>query len=285
MKKLFVTALLVSTSATILFAQKTKEQQEVLKVNEAYEEAMRKGDYDAQEKFLAPGYVAYHPDGSFEGRAQVAEWFRKQKTNPTFKMVGMKSDDVTVRVSGNLAVVSGGWKATTQRTDPDAEPHDDAGRYTAVYEKQNGKWLVVFDHVTEKPHTPEEMEPSLRKASEAYDRALKTRDAALYDKLLAEDYMYTNEKGDQRNKAEDIKHMASPDLVLTSANATDKKFRIYRNAAVETGRYEVAGTYKGTPFTEAGRYTTTWIYKDGRWQIVADHTSTVPQATTMASKN
>lgn len=285
MKKLLVTTLLVSTGITAIFAQNTREEQEVLKVNQAYEEAMSKGDYDAQEKFLAPGYVAYTPNGSFESRAQVLEFFRKQKTNPTHKMLSMVSDDVKVKVSGNLAVVTGQWKATTQSTEPDAEPHEDMGRYTAVYEKQNGKWLVLSDHVTEKPHTPDELEPGLRKASDTYDRAMRTADAALYEKLLAEDYMYTNEKGDMRNKAEDIRNMTSPDLVLTSVKASDKKFRIYRNAAVETGRYEVAGSYKGTPFTETGRYTTTWIYKDGRWQIVADHNSTLPQATTTASKN
>ncbi len=282
MKKLFVTTLLAVTCTSASFAQ-SKEEKEVLKVNEAYEEAMRKGDFDAQEKYLAPGYVGYFPDGSSENRAQVTEYFRKQKTNPSYKLVSMVSDDVKVKVSGNLAVVTGAWKSTTQRNEEGASPHSDKGRYTAIYEKQNGKWMLVSDHVTERPHTPEEMEPELRKASEDYDRAMTSRSSAMFEKLLADDYMHTNEKADTRNKAEDIKNMTSPDLVITSAKASDKKFRIYRNAAVETGRYDVSGSYKGTPFSEAGRYTTTWIYKDGKWQIAADHTSALPQATTTAS--
>lgn len=285
MRKLLVTALLMGACSTTLFAQQTKEEKEVLKVNEAYEEAMRKGDYDAQEKFLAPGYVAYLPDGSHENRAAAVEYFRKQKTSPAYKTVTMKSDDVKVKVSGNLAVVTGAWKATTQRTEADSEPHDDAGRYTAIYEKQNGKWLLLSDHVTEKPHTAEEMEPSLRKASDAYDRAMSARSSEMFEKLLADDFMYTSNTGKTTNKQEEIKSMTSADLVLTSAKASEKKFRIYRNAALETGRYDVTGTYKGTPFTEAGRYTTTWIYKDGKWQIVADHTSALPQAAATTASN
>ena len=283
MRKLLVTALLMGACSTTILAQQTKEEQEVLKVNEAYEEAMRKGDYDAQEKFLAPGYVTYLPDGSHENRAAVAEYFRKQKTSPTYKTIAMKSDDVKVKVSGNLAVVTGAWRATTQRPEADSEPHDDAGRYTAIYEKQGGKWLLLSDHVTEKPHTPDELEPSLRKASDEYDRAMASRSSAIFEKLLADDFMYTSNTGKTSNKQEEIKSMTSADLVLTSAKASDKKFRIYRKAAVGTGRYDGTGTYKGTAFTAAGRYTTTWIYKDGKWQIVADHTSTLPQTTTAAA--
>jgi uncharacterized protein (TIGR02246 family) len=284
MKKLFVTTFLAGACATALFAQ-TKEEKEVLKVNEAYEAAMAKGDYDAQEKVLSPNYVTYLPDGSFEGRAQVAEYFKKQKTSPTYKMISMVSDDVKAKVSGNLAVVTGAWKATTKTTDAEAQPHQDAGRYTAIFEKQNGTWLLLSDHVTEKPHTPEEMEPDLRKASDTYDRAMLARDAAMFEKLLADDFMYTSNKGKTSNKQEEINNMTTADLAISSAKASDKKFRIYRNAAVETGRYDVTGTYKGTPFTESGRYTTTWIYKDGKWRIVADHTSVLPAPTSTTAAN
>lgn len=285
MRKLFVTTLLAGAFSTALFAQ-TKEEKEVLKVNEAYEAAMAKGDYDAQEKMLSPNYVTYLPDGSLEGRAQVAEYFKKQKTSPTYKMISMASDDVKVKVSGNLAVVTGAWKATTKTTDAEAQPHQDAGRYTAIYEKQNGTWLLLSDHVTEKPHTPEELEPDLRKASDAYDRAIRARDGAMFDKLLADDFMYTGNKGKTSNKQEEIKNMSSADLAITESKVSDKKFRIYRNSAVETGRYDVSGTYKGTAFKESGRYTSTWIYKDGKWRMVADHTSELPapESTTAANK-
>jgi len=72
--------------------------------------------------------------------------------------------------------------------------------------------------------------------------------------------------------------MMSSDVVFLTAKTDDKNFRIYRNTAVETGRFSDTGTYKGKPFSETGRYTTTWIYRDGRWKIVADHTSPIPDS-------
>jgi len=46
------------------------------------------------------------------------------------------------------------------------------------------------------------------------------------------------------------------------------------NVAVETGtiRFKGAG-HDGKPFDGSERYTTTWVWRGGRWQIAADHTS------------
>mgnify|MGYP006194204789 FL=1 len=72
--------------------------------------------------------------------------------------------------------------------------------------------------------------------------------------------------------------MMSPDLVILTSKTDDKIFRLYRNTAVETGRFTATGSYEGKPFSEVGRYTTTWVYRDGKWKIVADHTSLIPNS-------
>ncbi len=95
-----------------------------------------------------------------------------------------------------------------------------------------------------------------------FDKALETTNAALFEKLLAEDFISTNEAGRISNKKDEIAQMTSPDLVLTTAKSDDKNFRICFNSAVEAGRYTVTGTYKGKQFSETGRYTSSWIYKD-----------------------
>jgi hypothetical protein len=74
--------------------------------------------------------------------------------------------------------------------------------------------------------------------------------------------------------------MTSPDLVFTSGKGDDKKFRIHRHSAVETGRYTATGTYKGKPFSIIERYTATWIFKNGKWQMAADHASVIPEKNT-----
>jgi hypothetical protein len=65
-------------------------------------------------------------------------------------------------------------------------------------------------------------------------------------------------------------------MVIESTELSDQKVRVIGNgAAVETGKYRTKGTNKGKAFDETGRYTTTWVWRGGRWQIVADHTSVI----------
>ncbi len=280
--KSFKTLVFIIAFAPIAFGQKTKAEQEVLKVNADYDRAILKGDISFHEKLFAPEYRSYNPDGTSRNRTEVLERMKKEKATPAFKLAALTSDDVKVKVSGNLAVVTAGWKSTGTSVDGDGTPHNDEGYYTAVYEKRNGRWLLFTDHATEKPHTPAELEPGLRKASDDYDKALQTKNAAL-QKLLAEVYTSINKTGQMRNKKDDIANMTSADLVFTTNKAEDKKFRIYRNSAVETGKFTATGTYKGQAFSETGRYTSTWIYRDGKWQMVADHTSLIPEKGTASN--
>lgn len=69
---------------------------------------------------------------------------------------------------------------------------------------------------------------------------------------------------------------ASADTVIKTNETSDKNLGIAGNsAAVETGMYHVTGTNKGKPFDETARYTTTWVWRELRWQVIADHVSIV----------
>jgi len=120
-------------------------------------------------------------------------------------------------------------------------------------------------------------EAEVARAGHAYDTAILKQDKAALAALFADEYVATNENGLVRNKQDDIAAMTSPDLKFSLVNSfnPERRIRIYRNLAVETGRYSVEGTFKGSPFTEEGRYTTTWIKRNRRWQIVADHSSVI----------
>ena len=137
---------------------------------------------------------------------------------------------------------------------------------------------MVREHVTENPHDKTKMEAELKAASDSYDKGLMTKDKAHFESLFADDYASTGRAGKLTNKEEDITDIMSPDLVFLTSKTDDKNFRLYKNTAVETGRFSTTGSYKGEPFSEEGRYTTTWVYRDGKWKIVADHTSLIPNS-------
>lgn len=64
-------------------------------------------------------------------------------------------------------------------------------------------------------------------------------------------------------------------MEFAAAADAERRIHVYGDTALETGRYGAKGTFKGKPFSETGRYTTTWIWRDLRWQIIADHVSMV----------
>lgn len=257
----------------------TNDEQEIRNLMAQYDEAALNHDQAFFDQNLASDYQVATEDGRLVNKTTSLQHMKDETEKPTYKMVSLKSDSLQVRVLGDVAVVTGKWLATTQALkDPNPIMHNDEGRYTSILEKRDGKWKMVTEHVSETPHNKQELETQLKAASESYNTGLLAKDKTLFEGLFADDYASTGREGKISNKTEDINQIMSPDVAFLTAKTEDKNFRIYRNTAVETGKFSDSGTYKGKSFSDSGRYTTTWIYRDGRWKIVADHTSPLPNS-------
>lgn len=277
MKKLFAIATLTMILTGLSFAQ-TKGEQEILKIHRGLDEAFMKKDIAAIERVLADDFVTSSPTGKMMNRAESLEDLRKELANTTYKTISAASEDLKVRVSGNTAFVTGNWIWTgASLSEMNAEPHRDTGRYTGIYEKRNGKWMLVAEHWSEAPHDKKLMEAQVLKMGQEYGKMIQRGDAAEIERILADEYLYTNEKGEVKNKAEDVAGYKDRKSKLESVETTDQKVRVIGNtAAIETGTFRVKGIGKdGKPFEEIERYTTTWVWRDLRWQIAADHVSEI----------
>jgi uncharacterized protein (TIGR02246 family) len=249
-----------------------------LKIHASLDQAFLKNDIAVFERVFADDYVYSNPYGKMFNRTQNLEELRKEAANPNYKVLTATSDNVKVRVFGNTALVTGNWFATTApRNDANAEPHKDMGRYTGVYEKRNGKWLLIAEHFSEAPHDKKVMEAQVLKMGQEYTQAIKNQDAAAVERLLADEYLFTNEKGKVKNKAEDLAGYKINPVKFEIFEISDQKVRVIGNgAAVETGTVRFKGTDKDNKsFDGSERYTTTWIWRDMRWQIVSDHVSSI----------
>jgi ketosteroid isomerase-like protein len=272
-----LTIVIIAIAAfAISAAAQTKDEQEIMKIHQGLEQAYVKRDIAPFEAALAGQYTFSGPNGKAQSRDEILKELRDEIAKPTHKVMSEVSENMKVRVMGDTAYVTSGWTSVAQSLAEGAEPHTDKGQYTGIYEKIDGKWMLVREVFTEAQHDRKLMEAEILKASNAFDAVMKSRDKAVYDRLLAADYTYTDDSGKLISRAEDIARFNSGDTVVNTVEASDKKVRILGNsAAVETGIYHVTGTNKGKPFDETGRYTTAWVWKDMRWQISADHTSTV----------
>ncbi len=223
---------------------------------------------------LAEYYTFSGPGGKIQTRAEMLKEMRDEIAKPTFKNISEVSDNVKVHVLGNTGLVTASWTSVSQGLGKTDEPHTDKGQYTGIYEKDGGKWVLIREIFTEAPHDRKRMEAEVLAASNAFDAVMLSREKAGYERLLNADYTYTTEDGQLVTRDQELAHFDG--LTIKSVETKDKKIRIISNtSAVETGIYHVIGDYKGKSFDQTGRYTTTWIWKDLRWQVIADHNSIV----------
>ena len=101
------------------------------------------------------------------------------------------------------------------------------------------------------------------------------RDKAYFEKIEADEFIFTDSGGGLTNKTEDVSSFDKPagETKLVSYTPDEMKVTVYGNTAVVMGR--VTSVYRG-PKGEAtirNRFTDVFVKKNGRWQIVAGHSS------------
>ena len=278
MKKITTIAVLIIISVISVFAQ-TKDEKEILQFIADYDQAYVNKDVDFAERVWANNYI-FSYEGTSQNRAKSLEEARTEKNNPnpSYKLLSFKSVNDSMQIVGNLAIVSGSWTLSVVPTgDLKAEPHIDNGRYTMVLEKRNGKLMLIAEHISEAPHDKKLMETTVLKMGREYGEMIRRGDVAEIEKILADDYLYTDEDGKVLTRAEDLATYKNRSSKYDSVESTDQKVRtVGNNGAVETGTFRVKGTDKdGKALDKSYRYTTTWMARNGQWKIVADHTSEI----------
>ncbi len=121
------------------------------------------------------------------------------------------------------------------------------------------------------------VEQELLQLEQDWTKALVKADVAFLDRLVAEDWVFTDPEGVVWTKAQSLAILKSGEDVITSLVPDDMKARVYGDAAVVTGRNTSKETLKGKDVSGQYRWTDTWIKKAGRWQCVATHASMIVQ--------
>jgi hypothetical protein len=103
----------------------------------------------------------------------------------------------------------------------------------------------------------------------AWADGLVKRDGALFDRLLATKFVYT--ENDKLMRRDEVLHdvVAGPDTVKAAHNEGMEVQQFGAVTAVVTGWLIVEGRSNGTAFTHRYRFTDTWVKRQSRWQIAA----------------
>jgi ketosteroid isomerase-like protein len=274
MKNIFLITAVFFALASSSLAQ--TPEQEILKIHDGLDKAFIKKDVAFFENVIAADYVYSDPRGRTFDRAGNLEQLKKEWADTSYKAISATTENPKVRIIGNTALITADWTFTSQGTSPNSLEHFDRGRYTGVYEKRDGKWMLIAEHFSEAPHDKKLMEQQVMKAGLQYGQIIKAQDASGAELILADEYTFTNADGRVKTKAEDIADFKKGETKIEVADITDQTVRIIGNgAAVETGRFHLKGANKGKAFDTTERYTTVWVWRGGRWQVVSDHVSNV----------
>jgi hypothetical protein len=117
-------------------------------------------------------------------------------------------------------------------------------------------------------------EQELKRLEDEWLNSYLRGDKQTFDRIVADDFVRTDESGKVATKAEERALVqAPPASVNASLNNDDLKVRFYGSTAIVTGL--IISKVQGS-LSFNSRFTDTFIKRGGRWQVVARHYSRVP---------
>jgi ketosteroid isomerase-like protein len=100
-------------------------------------------------------------------------------------------------------------------------------------------------------------------------------DADAMSKLLDSDFVLTDYDGSVMNKAQFLASIRDSSNQLTVEVSADMQLHVHGETVVVTGATHEKGTLKGKPYQHQGRFTDTWMKKNGQWLCVASQLSLI----------
>lgn len=130
------------------------------------------------------------------------------------------------------------------------------------------------------PGTPEQIRAELIEIEHKIGQANLDCDYKYFQQIEAEDFLFTDASGGTTTKKEDLAGERNCHKFAGTYDLDQTEVRVYGNAAVVTGRVTINGTNReGKPVHHLSRFTDVFARRDGRWQIVAGHSSKIPETT------
>jgi hypothetical protein len=118
-------------------------------------------------------------------------------------------------------------------------------------------------------------EAYMRKAEEDWAALAVRKIPGLLDRILSDDYVGVSSKGDVRSKADQIRMDTGPGGEFKSSKLDYVHYRHFGDAVIAQGE-ESLQRKDGKPDLTL-IWTDIWMFRDGKWQVVASQDSKLPE--------
>lgn len=102
-------------------------------------------------------------------------------------------------------------------------------------------------------------------------------DVATIARLMAEDYLKIESDGSVSDRAVTLAKYTPETRYWDKAEGDEYNVRIYGDTALVIGRWTARGMNNGARFDYAARFMSVYVKRDGRWQMVAEQSTEIPQ--------
>ena len=106
--------------------------------------------------------------------------------------------------------------------------------------------------------------------------ALVKGDVEALTRLYADDLVYVHSGGNVETKAEFLDRVRKGGLQYQKLELVDPRVRVYGEAAVVNGAFDVRVIVNGQPMNHRVIYVHVYARKDGDWRLVAHQTTRAP---------
>lgn len=121
-----------------------------------------------------------------------------------------------------------------------------------------------------------ELPADLAAAARAYDEAQVAGDRAALERLLDDDYLLINSRGETETKADLIRDYTSPGFKLEPFTVDHAVRQVWPSGAVLGGIVTLSGADKGLRYTARLRFSDVWARRDGEWRVIFTQASPAP---------
>jgi len=119
-------------------------------------------------------------------------------------------------------------------------------------------------------------EQQIQEASKVYEQALTQKNELLLKSILADNFILTTASGKVLTKKDMMLNLTKEGTKYDKFESSEVRISVLNDAAIETGKVHTVGIRDGKKIAEATRYTDFWIKIQGKWLLLAEHSSFIP---------